>query len=124
MRISRWTVYLLLLCGSLFFLSGDDLSASGSYIGGGPRPPRQIKPELYHLGKSVYAGKMEAKDMPSLRDEQNELLRQYQEKLPRTVQKKIDLASYAGKLDEEQMTALMYFLEIRYKIKIEGGKVE
>ncbi len=120
--LSRLMVRMLLAYGSVFFLSVVDLAASGSYIGGGPRPPRQIKPELYHLGKSVYAGKVATKDLPSLRDEQNQLLLQYQKRLPRTVQSKIDLSSLAGKLDEEQMTALIYFLEIRYKIKIADDK--
>lgn len=92
--------------------------ASGSYSSRPPQPPDAViqNSRRYELGKAIFAGKLDLKDRAP-QAAQLERLKDLQGRLPASKRASADLPALAGKLSPDQMTALEYFLEIRYKIK-------
>lgn len=101
------------------------LEASGSYSTRPPRPPDAViqNSRRYELGKAIFAGKLELKSAAPGAERgqaervQAERLRELQTRLPSSKRSSVDLPAFAGKLTPDQMAALEYFLEIRYKLK-------
>jgi hypothetical protein len=92
--------------------------ASGSYSSRPPQPPDAViqNSRRYELGKAIFAGKLELKDRGPQAG-QLERLKGLQGRLPAAKRAAADLPALAGKLSADQMAALEYYLEIRYKIK-------
>ncbi|MDX1984953.1 MAG: hypothetical protein SFV51_32070 [Bryobacteraceae bacterium] len=101
------------------------LEASGSYSTRPPRPPEAViqNSRRYELGKTIFAGKLELRspapgaERGQTERVQAERLKELQSRLPTAKRLSVDLPAFAGKLTPDQMAALAYFLEIRYKIK-------
>lgn len=93
--------------------------ASGSYMGRPSRPNASIDRAGYELGKQVFAGEFVASEQPGERSSQDEILGALQERLPHRVRARVDLTQYAGRLSDEQLKALRYYLARRYKVKID-----
>jgi hypothetical protein len=113
----RGTVALVaaaLLAGPL----GADTSGSGSYVSRPPQPTL-IDTERYELGKAVFLGKLSAPGPggDALRDVQRARLHQLQERLPVKVRRSVDLPGLAGTLSRDHVTALEYYLKIRFKVE-------
>ena len=110
---------LLLLIG---FLSLAPLAAfaSGSYSVRPPRPPAAstIDADKYNLGKQIFSGHAELGQATADKTaQQAPRLKELQNKLPKAAQKNADLPGLAGKLSPAQMSALEYYVEVRYKVK-------
>lgn len=91
--------------------------ASGTYRGRPASPPASIDRSAYELGKKIYAGQFTpGADAPPA-DAQRARLEALQERLPMRARTDVDLPSYAGKLDDEQLAALEYFLKKRFKVE-------
>ena len=89
--------------------------ASGSYA-----PPSRpliatIDVERYHRGKQIFTGEAPSESAGSASDHQTRLAA-LQQKLPPQVQRSVDLQKFAGKLHDDQLDALEYYLSVRYKI--------
>ena len=109
----------LLLIGCLLF-APLAASASGSYAARPPRPPSPstIDADKYNLGKQVFSGQaVLGQATPDKAAQQTPRLKELQNKLPKAAQKNADLPGLAGKLSPAQMSALEYYLEVRYKVK-------
>ena len=92
--------------------------ASGSYTARPIRPPvSTVDANRYNIGKHIFSGKYEPGKPAGDATQQSPRLKQLQEKLPKAAQKTADLPALAGKLSNEQMQALEYYLAVRYKIK-------
>ena len=69
----------------------------------------------YALGQKIFSGKQKLPEADAkLAEKQEPKLKKLQEMLPKEAQEKAKLASLAGKLNDEQLTALQYFVEKRY----------
>jgi hypothetical protein len=109
----------LLLIGSLLF-APLVASASGSYSARPPRPPTPstIDADKYNLGKHIFSGQAELGQATADKTvQQSPRLKELQNKLPKAAQKNADLPGLAGKLSPAQLSALEYYLEVRYKVK-------
>lgn len=89
--------------------------ASGTYTGRPPRPPTSVDRAAYALGKQVFAGEF-TPSAGNAETQASQLLALYK-KLPKKANARHDITEYAGKLSDEQMDALRYFLLKRYKAK-------
>ena len=69
------------------------------------------------MGKKVFAGEFAKSATPADAAAQGELLTDLHESLPRKARLKSNIQDYAGQLSTEQIEALQYFLQKRYKIK-------
>lgn len=95
------------------------LMGSGSYCLRPPRPPAGAveDSQKYESGKALFAGKVVLGEQPRVQMQTQYIrLTQLQEKLPPRVKKTVDLPAFAGKLSNEQLVALEYFLKVRYKV--------
>lgn len=98
------------------------LSASGSYSARLPQPPARegkgaaVDRAKYDLGQKVFNGKTTLAATADAASQRTRL-ETLQARLPASVAKKKDLPALAGKLTEEQLTALEYFVRERYPIK-------
>ena len=108
---------LMFTCVIILGLSSLDGLASGSYNRPPGPPPASVDKARYNLGKHVFAGKAAPATAPGDAASQSVRLKELQGKLPKSARKSADLPALAGKLSNEQMTALEHFLEVRYKIK-------
>ena len=94
------------------------LSASGSYCTCMPKPPAKgskatkVDRAKYDLGQKAFNGK--TAPVQGDATAQRARLEALQRKLPEKVGAKKDLTSLAGKLSEEQLDALEYFVQQRY----------
>jgi hypothetical protein len=95
--------------------------ASGSYCTCLPKPPARIGSaakvdrDKFDLGQKVFNGKtapVQAEAAP-----QRTRLQTLQADLPEKVAAKKDLTALAGKLTEQQLEALEYFIKQRYPAK-------
>jgi hypothetical protein len=91
-------------------------TASGSYSGGGVRPPVKIDSARYELGKAVFTGKAKLSDTPANAEAQTTQLSSWHKALPASVQKTANLPSLAGRLSDAQLSGLEHYLQIRYNI--------
>ena len=69
------------------------------------------------LGKKIYSGQFARSENPAAAEEQRAALEALQARLPMRARNDVDLAGYAGQLDEEQYAALLYFLKKRFKVE-------
>lgn len=97
-------------------LVGFGVLASGSYSGGGVKPPIKIDSTRYELGKAVFTGKAKLGDSKTDEDTQKSQLAAWQKALPASVQRTADLPSLAGRLTASQLDGLGHFLQIRYNV--------
>jgi hypothetical protein len=93
-------------------------SGSGSYSGRPSQAAASIDRPSYELGKKVFAGQFTRTDRAAESVSQAELLESLQRQLPLKARTHVELASYAGQLDDEQLAALQYFLKKRYKVEL------
>jgi hypothetical protein len=94
------------------------VAASGTYSARPIRPPvSAVDANKYNIGKHIFSGKYDPGKPPGAAAAQTPRLKALQEKLPKSVQKTRDLPALAGKLSNEQMQSLEYYLGVRYKIK-------
>ncbi|TGK55314.1 hypothetical protein EHQ16_08100 [Leptospira kanakyensis] len=111
-------IFNLLLISSAF--------ASGGIGGGGiANIPQGQDREKYHLGKAVYNQDLTLEKQPNVKlIEQEERLEYLQGSLPNTEKRRVNLPDFAGKLTEEQITALEYFVQVRFNVKLPEKKKE
>jgi|SRR4030095_1418941 hypothetical protein len=104
---------------ALVAMLGSPLSllASGTYCACMPKPPLRVKGaqvdrDRYDLGQKVY----NEKTAPGQGDaaSQRTRLQALQAQLPESIAKKKNLTSMAGKLTEQQLSALEYYVQQRY----------
>ncbi len=76
--------------------------------------------DVYKLGEKIYYNKVKLPAKPISEDKvkiQNIFLRAMTRGIPESVKKRIDKAKLAGRLDDEQLNALKYYLANRFKQK-------
>ncbi len=76
--------------------------------------------DIYKLGEKLYYNKVKLRAEPISEDKtkvQSIYLRAMCKGIPESVKKRIDKAKFAGRLDDEQLNALKYYLTIRFKQK-------
>ncbi len=105
----------------LFFIPVTS-EASGTFRPFPPRPPvsAELDQEKYELGRAVFTKRVRltsqnipARELSARRARLETLQRQ----LPRSIQNRIDLLSFAPLLTAQQFQALEYYLVRRYKIR-------
>ncbi|MHC4608659.1 MAG: hypothetical protein ACYTAF_17275 [Planctomycetota bacterium] len=93
-------------------------SASGSYVARAAHRAGINDYAKYELGKSISAGEVELGARSSgAAGVQLELLSELQSELPRSARSRLDLPALAGRLSGEQLDAVQYYLQIRYRIR-------
>lgn len=112
----------LLVAAALSAAAAAPALASGSYNSRPPAPrsaaikvPKADR-DRFALGQSAFNGRAMAVN-PSAMEAQTPRLAALQAKLPETVAKKKDLSALAGKLSDEQLAALEYYVAERYGMK-------
>lgn len=98
-------------------LTAPRLAASGAYVNTPANPPSEADAASrarYDNGKAVFSGKFTPAATPSAQAEA--VLRELQERLPKSAAKGVDLVALVGKVDEKQIEDLRYFMTVRYKI--------
>ena len=105
-----------LLAVGLFFLPIQQVNASGSFR---PSTSKGVAMDVgvYRIGKSLFYGRSAPSGSASVGG-QVVTLRNLSGKLKAPVAKKAKLEQLAGKLSSEELAALIYYIEIRYKIKL------
>ncbi|MCT8335127.1 hypothetical protein NUH30_15715 [Leptospira sp. 85282-16] len=100
--------------------------ASGGIGGGGiANIPQGQDREKYHLGKAVYNQDITLEKQTNIKQlDQEERLEYLQGSLPNTEKRRVNLPELAGKLTEEQILALEYFVQIRFNVKLPEKKKE
>ena len=112
----KWLTHVMATLSVLLVLAPTAL-ASGSYVRRAPRPPDSVDRASYETGKKIFAGEFTPTDEARASEAEKQVLEDLQSQLPRTVQTRVDLPELNGKLSDEQMEALQYFLEKRYKVR-------
>ena len=106
------------LLGAIAMLCSPlSLFASGSYCACLPKPPPKAQAEKvdrdkYDLGQKVFNER--TAPVPGDAAAQRSRLQAIQAQLPAKVAKKKDLTALAGKLSEQQLEALEYYVSQRY----------
>ena len=95
--------------------------ASGGFSGGGVgQIPQGKDREKFHLGKAIYNQEIELKEIDKTKEaNQSDRLEYLQGVLPNSEKRRVYLPELAGKLTEDQITALEYFITIRFNVKVE-----
>lgn len=101
--------------GGLFLMLPMVSWASGSYAPPARPPIATIDVDKYHLGKQIFTGSPPPAT-GSADGASSERLSALQAKLPPQAKRSANLESLAGKLDNDQLEALEYYLAVRYKI--------
>ncbi len=110
---------------SLIFLlilsQSSMLIASGGFGGGGVgQIPQGKDREKFHLGKAVYNQEIELLAIDKGKEAtQSERLDYLQGSLPNTEKKRVNLPDLAGKITDDQLDALEYFVSVRFNVKLE-----
>ena len=76
--------------------------------------------DIYKLGEKIYYNKVKLPADPISEDKtkvQSIYLRAMTKGVPESVKKRVDKAKLAGRLNDEQLNALKYYLRIRFKQK-------
>jgi len=76
--------------------------------------------DIYKLGEKIYYNKVKLPADPISEDKtkvQSIYLRSMTKGVPESVKKRVDKAKLAGRLNDEQLNALKYYLRIRFKQK-------
>ncbi|MBM9588851.1 hypothetical protein JWG41_00210 [Leptospira sp. 201903075] len=100
--------------------------ASGGIGGGGiANIPQGQDREKYHLGKAVFNQDISLEKQANVKlSDQEERLEYLQGSLPNTEKRRVNLPDFAGKLTEEQLQALEYFVQVRFNVKLPEKKKE
>lgn len=78
-----------------------------------------VKTDKFNAGQDIFRGQAEPGSVPPTKAEtQAERLAAIQQRLPALAQQKADLPALAGKLTDEQMGELEYYVEYRYGVKL------
>lgn len=120
----RQIVILTLIFGITILWTGASF-ASGGFSGGGvAQIPKGKDREKYHLGKSVYNREIEipAEADSSKIQSQKIRLEYLQGSLPNSEKQRVNLEELAGKLTQEQLDSLEYFVSVRFNVKLEEKK--
>ncbi|MGV3665802.1 MAG: hypothetical protein ACO1NV_06700 [Leptospira bouyouniensis] len=114
--------FIRLLLVSLLFT--NILLASGGISGGGiANIPQGQDREKYHFGKAVFNQEITLEKQPNINiNDQDERLEYLQGSLPNTEKRRVNLPDLSGKLTEEQLQALEYFIQVRFNIKLPEKK--
>ncbi|XDD45627.1 hypothetical protein AB3N60_13040 [Leptospira sp. WS39.C2] len=115
--------YIILIL-SISFVSTNFIFASGGISGGGiANIPQGQDREKYHLGKAIFNQEisLDSKTISNASD-QEERLEYLQGSLPNTEKRRVNLPELSGKLSEEQLQALEYFVQVRFNIKLPEKK--
>ncbi len=114
----------VLLLGALV-LSGPAI-ASGTYSFKQPRPPlEKAGIDKYALGKKIFGDKSKRKPDPNANaTQQSERLKELQLRLPENIRQSEDLPRLAGTLSPQELEALEYYLEKRFKIKLPAAETK
>lgn len=115
-------ILIQLLLVNLFFT--NIILASGGISGGGiANIPQGQDREKYHLGKAIFNQEISLeKQTNSNLNDQEERLEYLQGSLPNTEKRRVNLPELSGKLTEEQLQALEYFIQVRFNIKLPEKK--
>lgn len=100
------------------------LEASGTYP---PAPPRlraditnAIDPDVYNLGKLIYAGraKLAGDHLTAQQVAENlRILRDVVSRIPERAQSKIEISQLARQLNDTEESALLYYLRLRFRLE-------
>jgi len=101
--------------GVLLMSLATNAIASGTYSGRPPRPPSSVDRATYELGKHVFAGEIETSHEAG--PAQVGQLEELKEKLPARARAREGFTELAGRLSDEQVEALRYYLQKRYKVR-------
>ncbi|MFB5652666.1 hypothetical protein ACE5IS_18640 [Leptospira wolffii] len=116
-------VFTALLAVFLFF--SEAAFASGGFGGGGVagQTLRGKEREKFNLGKAIYNGEvaLDAKKEELAKTQKNRL-EYLQGSLPNSEKGRVNLEDLAGKLSEEQISALEFFVSVRFNVKLEEKK--
>lgn len=91
--------------------------SSGTYLSRHPKPPKEsskLDHEKYNLGKSIFNGQTQLNAQES-EPHQSIMLADIREQLPERLKDDFQPSAYAGKLDEDQLDALDYYVMKRFK---------
>jgi hypothetical protein len=111
-------IWLLLIFFTLNFLT-TSIVASGGSGGGISQIPQGKDREMYHLGKAVYNSEITLGSViSSVEKLQLDKLEFLQGSIPNTEKRRVNLPELAGKLSNEQLEALEYFISIRFNVKL------
>ncbi|EPG64533.1 hypothetical protein [Leptospira wolffii] len=117
------TILSVALTAFLFF--SDIAMASGGFGGGAVagQTLRGKEREKFNLGKAIYNGEvaLDAKKEDLVKAQKNRL-EYLQGSLPNSEKGRVNLEDLAGKLSEEQISALEFFVSIRFNVKLEEKK--
>jgi hypothetical protein len=95
----------------------SSVEASGSYSSRPARPPSSVDRNAYELGKKIFAGEFTPGSQQSEAAEQKRLLEELRGRLPAAARARSNFTELGGRLDDEQVAALQYYLKKRYKIR-------
>lgn len=102
--------------------AADPARASGTYRPKTAPPARgSVDAQRYLSGKEIFTGKQVLPTpSPSTEPDQRGRLQALAQRLPKQAKPEPPLESLAGRLTEEQLDALQYYLAIRFKLKATG----
>ncbi|TGL49546.1 hypothetical protein EHQ61_14005 [Leptospira wolffii] len=110
---------------AVFLFFSDVVQASGGFGGGGVagQTLRGKEREKFNLGKAIYNGEvaLDAKKEELAKTQKNRL-EYLQGSLPNSEKGRVNLEDLAGKLSEEQISALEFFVSVRFNVKLEEKK--
>lgn len=108
----------VLTLAALILVAPTRGDASGSYTARPPQPGAVGKADeraMYALGQRIYTEKLKLEEsVPTRPEEQMKRLKVLQEKLPEKVALEKNLTLLAGKLTEEQLVALEFYVNKRH----------
>jgi hypothetical protein len=115
------------LATALFVGVSSSSLASGTYAGGLPGLALQINPAQYELGKLIFLGRaklsgpLEASNRAQAAqlETQRLLLGRWHAAVPEKARPETSLDRLAGQLQPPQQAALRYYLETRFRLKLE-----
>ena len=118
-----------LVTSSVFIAFSTALLASGSYP---PNPPRlggtalaKIDARAYNLGKTLFTDRLTLPDTPPAGANPAANLARLadvQSRLPDRVRSEVDLPALADRLDTEQVSAVLYYVSIRFRVSADNAQ--
>ena len=113
---------ILLICIGILLPISNSLGAQNTQHSDHMRKYRYADTDMEHykLGEKIYYNKVKLPEEPISDDKmkvQSIYLRAMTKGIPESVKKRIDKSKLAGRLDDKQLDALKYYLNIRFKQK-------
>ncbi|MGF1656350.1 MAG: hypothetical protein ACFCU3_05150 [Verrucomicrobiales bacterium] len=119
--LARWRSSICLFSALLLFGLVDSvpLRASGTFRPFPPRPPGEsdIDRDRYELGRAIFTRRFQLEPQrlgASELQRRASILNQLQSILPRSIGARIQLPAFAPLVTEQQLEALIYYVEKRY----------